>query len=120
MRRWLAQAVALALVLPALIGMMPQPALSADAALARDLLLSVCGEDVPQQGGGAQHAAHDHCVLCASHCSSLSPSLTAAAPAFSAVPRQAHLRLAAATAHIPPPLQALLDASPPRGPPSST
>lgn len=119
MRRWFAHAVAVALVLPVLIGLLPQPALSAASALERDLLLSICGEDLPQPGSGGHQPTHDHCVLCGNHCPSCSPSLASAAPAFLAVPRRSHLPLAAAAAVIPPPLQALLDASPPRGPPAS-
>lgn len=119
MRRWLAHAVALALVLPVLVGLLPQPALSAASALERDLLLSVCGQDLPHQGGGEHQSTHDHCVLCGSHGSTCSPSLASAAPAFSAAPRRSDLSEVTATAAIAPPLQALLDASPPRGPPAS-
>lgn len=119
MRRWFAQAVALALLLPMLIGLLPQPALSAAAALERDVLLSVCGSDQSQQPGGEHHATHDHCVLCGAQCLSCSPTLASAAPAFTAVPRQSSLFEAIAAGAIPLPLQALLDASPPRGPPAS-
>lgn len=119
MRRWFAHAVVLALVLPVLIGLLPQPALSAASALERDLLLSVCGEDLPQQGSGGHQSTHDHCVLCGNHCPSCSPSLASAAPAYLSVPRRADRPRAAAATDIPPPLQALLDASPPRGPPAS-
>ena len=119
MRRWFAQAVALALLLPMLIGLLPQPALSAAAALERDVMLSVCGIDQSQQPGGEHHATHDHCVLCGTHGPSFTPTLASAAPAFTTVPRQSSLFEAAAAAVIPLPLQALLDASPPRGPPVS-
>jgi hypothetical protein len=118
LRRWLAQAVALALLLPALIGLLPQPALSAASAFERDLMLSVCGEDASQQGGGHHPSTHEHCVLCASHCSSLSPSLANAAPAFTAAPRRSAEPMVTAAPALAPPLQALLDASPPRGPPT--
>jgi len=120
LRRWFAQAVALALLLPALIGLLPQPALSAASALERDLLLSVCGQDLPQPGGGQHQTSHDHCVLCGNHCPGCSPSLATAAPAFTAVPRRSATPEASAADAIAPPLQALLDASPPRGPPAST
>lgn len=118
LRRWVAQAVGLALLLPALIGLLPQPALSAASAFERDLLLSVCGEDAPQQGGGQHQSTHDHCVLCSSHCSSTSPTLANAAPAFTSEPRRSDKPAMAVAATLAPPLQALLDASPPRGPPS--
>ena len=118
MRRWFAHAVVLALVLPALIGLLPQPALSASAALERDLIISVCGQDAPQQDQNGQHqAVHDHCVLCGNHCTSCTPSLVGATPAFAAVPRRSGVPQAATAQAIAPPLQALLDASPPRGPP---
>lgn len=120
MRRCFAQAVALAFVLPALIGLLPQPALSATAALDRDLAISVCGRDLPQQQeGGHAHAGHDHCVLCGNHCPSCSPSLASAAPAFAAAPRGSFLRATTAPDVIAAPLLALLDGSPPRGPPDT-
>ena len=119
MRRWFVQAVALALVLPALAGLLPQPALSAAAALDRDLMLSVCGQQVPgKTDGGQQHQGHDHCVLCSSHCPNCSPSLDSAGPAFAARPHLAGIPLSATAQAIAPPLLALLDASPPRGPPA--
>ena len=122
MRRWFAQAVVFALVLPVLIGLLPQPALSATAALERDLVASVCGQDVPRlPDGGPQHQErHDHCVLCGNQCSSTSPSLAAASPAFSSMPRRLVIPAPAAALKLAAPLQALLDASPPRGPPVST
>jgi hypothetical protein len=105
--------VALALLLPALIGLLPQPALSAASAFERDLLLSVCGEDAPQH-----QSTHDHCVLCGSQCSGFSPSLAKAEPAFTAAPRRSLEPAVTVAATLAPPLQALLDASPPRGPPT--
>lgn len=119
MRRWFAQAVVLAFVLPAIVGALPQPALSASAALDRDLLASFCGQDMPQKQGGGQHQqSHDHCVLCGNHCPSCSPSLDAASPAFTARPHHAGIPEPATAESIARPLQALLDASPPRGPPT--
>ena len=118
LRRWVAQAVALALLLPALIGLLPQPALSAASTFERDLLLSVCGENEPQQSGGHHQSSHDHCVLCGSNCSSLSPSLANAEPAFTAAPRRSDEPTVTVAATLAPPLQARLDASPPRGPPT--
>lgn len=119
MHRWFVHAVMLALLLPALIGLLPQPAVSASAALERDLLVSVCGRDTPQQQDeGSRHpAGHDHCVLCSSHGTACSPSLAGAEPAFTPVPPQAGAPSRVRDGAIAPPLQALLDASPPRGPP---
>lgn len=118
MRRWFAHAVVLALVLPALVGLLPRPALSAAAALDRDLLMSVCSQNLPQQDQSPHQATHDHCVLCGNHCPSISPSLAGGAPAFLPAPRRGGIPGPAAVHAIPPPLQALLDASPPRGPPT--
>lgn len=117
-RRWFIHAVALGLMLPALIGLLPQPALSASAALDRDLQASVCGRDLQQQGGGQHDQAHDHCMLCTGHCASRSPSLDKQTPAFAPAPRSSALARIEAAHHRPLPLQALLDASPPRGPPA--
>ena len=119
MRRRLVQAVALVLVLPALLALVPQPALSAAEALDRDLMASVCGQQVPGQGDqGQQHQLHDHCVLCSSPGASSTPSLATAEPAFAARPRLAAVPQPATARTIAPPLQALLDSSPPRGPPA--
>lgn len=120
MRRCIVQAVMLAFVLPALIGLLPQPALSATALLERDLMLSVCGQDMPKlPDGGQQHAGHDHCVLCGTQCASCSPSLAGATPAYAPAPRRPSVPEAAVASIMAPPLQALLVASPPRGPPAA-
>ena len=119
MRRLVIQAVALAFILPALIGLLPQPALSAAAALDRDLLTAVCGQDRPAVPQGApQHQVHEHCVLCAAHGPSFVPGLAAATPAFAAAPPRRVAPAPAASCDGALPLQALLDARPPRGPPS--
>lgn len=119
MRRWFVHAVALALVLPALVALLPQPALSASAALERDLLVSVCGRSMPLPDHSGQHqVTHDHCVLCGNHCPGCSPSLAGAGPAFAPVPRDGARPTAATSGAIAPPLQALLESSPPRGPPT--
>ncbi|WP_421693219.1 hypothetical protein [Aestuariivirga sp.] len=118
-RRWFIHAVLFAFVLPVLLGLVPQQALSASAALDRDIQLSVCGKDGSQQGGGGSHQSpHEHCILCSSGCPSCSPALGAAAPAFAAVPRPVAVPQPSQTLSLSPPLRALLDASPPRGPPS--
>ena len=117
--RGLAAAMALAMILPVLMTLLPQPALSAAAALDRDLMHALCDpsggphdEDGPQK-----QADHGNCILCGNSCPACSPTLTPAGAAFAtrpaltvpATPRE-HVALA-------PPLQALIDASPPRGPP---
>ena len=119
MRRWFAQAVVLAFMLPALIGLLPQLALSASSALERDVLTSVCGQNGSGQQDRDRHSAsHEHCVLCGNPCPNCSPSLADATPAFGARPALAGVPRAATADIMPAPLQALLDASPPRGPPA--
>ena len=119
MRRWFAQAVVLAFMLPAVLGLLPQPALSASTALERDILISVCGQNGSGQQDRDRHgASHEHCVLCGNPCPICSPSLTAATPAFGARPGLAGVPRAATADTVPAPLRALLDASPPRGPPA--
>lgn len=118
MRRWFVHAVALALMLPAIIGLLPQQALSASAAFDRDFLVSVCGHDLPGQrtDGGQHQGGDDHCVLCAGHGFSCSPGIASVAPVSTAAPPGSLPQPATASA-LAPPLQALLDARPPRGPP---
>ena len=118
-RRWLAQAVALVLVLPVLLSALPQPALSAAAALESDVMLSLCAGDGPQQGDhdGTHANGHDHCVLCGAACAGAGPSLANATPAFAAPPRRSGTPADRAAGALAPPLQARLDAVPPRGPP---
>ncbi|MCA3554770.1 hypothetical protein [Aestuariivirga sp.] len=119
MRRWLARAVALTLILPTLIAVLPQPALSASAALDRDLLMSGCGEDAPQRPDRLPHqTAHDHCVLCASHCPGCGPSSDNGSPAFAHAPRHSGMPQALAAAALGRPPHALTAANPPRGPPA--
>lgn len=120
MRRWFAHAVALALLLPALLVLLPQPSLSAEAALGRDLVSSVCGKDGPQQNGQGplQHAGHDHCMACGTTCSGCGPSLSSAMPAFATIPPSTGSPEIAPRDAMAPPLKALLDSRPPRGPPA--
>lgn len=120
LRRGLAAAMAVVLLLPALLALLPQPALSASAALDRDLAHALCNplggqqdEDAP-----ARHAGHGHCILCGTSCQSFGPSLTPAGPAFTAGPRYYGISKPREVVAVPPPLRALIDASPPRGPPA--
>ena len=108
------------LVLPALLAILPQPALSAAAALERDVMLSICGQDGPQQDGEGGHrsATHEHCVLCSASCSGVGPGLATATPAFAAQPQRPLLPQKEAAGRLAAPLAALLDASPLRGPPT--
>lgn len=119
-RRWLVHAVALVLVLPVLLSALPQPALSVAAALERDVMLSLCAGDGPQQGDhdGTHANGHDHCVLCGAACAATGPSLANATPAFSGPPRRSGAPSEEATGTLARPLEARLDASPPRGPPT--
>jgi|GEM_PF-4003914 len=120
MRRWFIHAVALALMLPAIIGLLPQQALPASAAFDRDHLVSVCGQDLPKQrnDGGQHQGGHDHCVLCAGHGFNCSPGIASVASASTAALPPGGIPQAATALALAPPLQVLLDARPPRGPPA--
>jgi hypothetical protein len=112
-------AVMLALVLPMLLGLLPQPALSAAQTLDRAIAESLCltsGNDGP--AGQQQHPANgDACILCG--------PCSAAGPAPGEAARDGRgLRPTAVAAPCPPAqLQRpetswLLYGSPPRGPPA--
>lgn len=63
-RRGIISWVIAALVLPLLISLAPQPALSAEAALDRAIAESLCGTTAPASQQG-QHQDHtQHCILC--------------------------------------------------------
>jgi hypothetical protein len=119
LRRGVAAAMAVALVLPALLTLLPQPALSAAVALDRDLLHSLCDPSgAPHDDGEPpNHADHGNCILCGTSCPAGGPSLTPAGPAFTALPAPPGISKPRKAVAVPPPLRALIDASPPRGPP---
>ena len=120
LRRSLAAAVAVALLLPALLTLLPQPALSASAALDRDLAHALCNPlGGPQdESAPVNHADHGHCILCGTSCPACSPTLTPAGAAFAT--RPAITAAATPREHVAlvPLLLALIDTSPPRGPPA--
>ncbi|MFM8745602.1 MAG: hypothetical protein ACKOED_02900 [Aestuariivirga sp.] len=112
--------MAVALLLPALFVMLPQPALSAAAALDRDLAYGLCGpsggpndDSVPRN-----HAGHGDCILCVTSCPACGPNLAPAEPAFTAWPVHPGIPGPREIAAIALPLRALIDARPPRGPPA--
>ena len=117
-RGWLVHAVVLALLLPVFAGLLPAPALSAAAALERDLALSLCATaNGGQPDGQSPHPArHDACVLC-----SIGATLNGPSPGDAAV-----LAMARTPGIILHPPQAstglqpshFLTGSPPRGPPA--
>lgn len=119
-RRGIAAALALSLLLPALIGLLPQPALSASAALDRDIALSQCNPSgASKEQGAPQHeAGHDHCILCGTSCPGGSPTLSSGGVAFTAAPEPSAVHLSLTAEALPRPHLALRDASPPRGPPT--
>lgn len=60
-----ALALILALFLPLLLGIIPQPALSAEAQLDWDIAASLCEPQGEGQGSRDQHAGHEQCcILC--------------------------------------------------------
>jgi hypothetical protein len=107
--------------LPLVLGLLPQPGLSAEAALARDLGQSICSPfgDASQTGGKDRQAdQHQHCILCVPGCSNCAPpdlageiAISFRSPEVPAVPRRFQLS-------VYPSRPMLLDGSPPRGPPN--
>lgn len=121
-RRSIIHWVIAALVLPVLLGLLPQPALSEAAALERDLASFTCSLDpagAADRENGSRHSQHDQCILCASGCPVCAPVLLGGVPS-AALPRlkQAHLQQPAD--HITAILRGVLrQGSPPRAPPLS-
>jgi hypothetical protein len=119
-RRWIFHAVAIALVLPVLLGLLPNPASSAASALERDIALSVCGSY--GNGGPAgpqQHPAHpDACILCSICAAATAPAPGDAGAAVDALNRTPAVSSLPRATHSRPALSWLLFGSPPRGPPS--
>jgi hypothetical protein len=119
-RRWVAHAVILALAIPALLGLLPAPAISAAAALDRDLATSLCGS-LPSgaAGGQEQHSpSHPDCILCAVCTAAAGPALATGGPAFPGFPQSFAAVSPPLTAFARPDLSLLRSGSPPRGPPS--
>lgn len=116
-RRSIAQTLVLALLVPLLLGLLPQPGLSAGQALARDIAASICDPSGEQRGEHQPQGHHDSCILCTSGQCASTPSLAAASAAFTAFPQEAGPLPPAARIGIPALLEALIDGSPPRGPP---
>ena len=112
-------AVVLALVLPLLLGLLPQLAGAGANSLDRDIAASVCGPSNPggPAEGTAHRSGHGDCILCASGAAGGGAVPAGSIAAFCAVPRRVEALPALPPAGLPPPLRALLDASPPRGPP---
>lgn len=115
-----AQLVAVAMLLPALLSLLPQPALSAAAQLEQDLARALCSESGTHPAAPQDHARHEgsaSCILCAACASAGGPGLSGAAGGVSLAPPDLGmgLRLAAQLPrqHLPAPS----GGSPPRGPP---
>jgi hypothetical protein len=122
-QRAVSRVVVLAFLLPLLLGLLPQRALSAEEALLRDLATSLCPEDVAGlpigHQPGDQSDRHGQCVLCVAgtpHAGPLVPScvsvIATTEDGLFAVPRLDWT--ARPLRHHTPP-----DDSPPRGPPLS-
>jgi hypothetical protein len=117
-RGWIVHAVVLALVLPVLAGLLPAPALSAAAALERDLAVSLCATANGEQPDGQQQhpAHHDACILCTLGATLNGPSPGDAAVVAIARTTGAVLHPPQASARLQP--SRFLTGSPPRGPPA--
>jgi hypothetical protein len=119
-RRWILHAVAVAFALPALLGLLPNPATSAVSALERDIALSICG---PYGNGGPagpeQLPLHaDACILCSICAAAAGPAPGDADKAFSVERRTSAVTPYPPAVHLRPASSWLLFGSPPRGPPS--
>ena len=122
-QRAVGRVVMFVFLLPLLLGLLPQRALSAEEALLRDLATSLCSENVAgspvgDQSGG-QGDRHGQCALCVAgtpHVGPLVPScigvIATSEDGLFAVPELD--RTARPPRHLIPP-----DDSPPRGPPLS-
>lgn len=111
----------LSIVLPLLLGLLPKPALSAEALLLRDIAGSFCltgGQGQPVESGD-EHEGHARCVLCAGAFAG-GMAAPARTPGLSAPPRAPGHYPPDLRDGLPPLLRALLAASPPRGPPSAS
>jgi hypothetical protein len=115
-----AAVVLFALLLPLAAALLPQQALSAEQAFARDLAASVCSDTGIAHAGGQPAAPvhHEACILCAGCAAASSPALAAASEAYAVRMGSASPSHRPATPGLPPLLAALLDATPPRGPPA--
>jgi hypothetical protein len=113
--RWL---VAL-LLLPVLLGVIPAAPLSAEQALARDLVLSICTPAGAQDQGSAPGSHDQQCVLCTIGCITFAPGTTGNASAALMPPRLASpvdfAVHATSQSHRP----HWRHGAPPRGPPAS-
>lgn len=104
---------------PLLLGLLPQPALSASATFERDLAWSICD---PGTGVPGEHREHDQrhdaqCILCATGYPASAPALAADQ---TAIPPQRAAAQSSAP-NVRPDLRTVLrvlrDGSPTRGPP---
>lgn len=119
-RRVVVHLIALALLIPMLAGVLPQPVLSAAAALDRDVAMSTCTRPDTVPAGDQHHAAslHDCCILCAVSSAASGPPLSDFVAAFVPAPRVAGFKPVAARREIIAWRDILPDGSPPRGPPA--
>jgi hypothetical protein len=119
-RRWILHAVVIALSVPVILGLLPNPATSAASALERDLALSICG---PYGNGGPagreQLPSHpDACILCSICAAAAGPAPGDAGKAFFIERRTSAVAPHPLAVQLRPALSWLLFGSPPRGPPS--
>lgn len=114
-----ARVMAVAMLLPALLSLLPQPALSAAAQLEQDLARAVCSASGAHAGapqGQAGHEGNTSCILCGVCASAGCAGLSGAGGALLAPPLLGMgLRLAAQLPRQN--LPAPSGGSPPRGPP---
>lgn len=107
-----------ALLLPVLIELVPQPALSAEAALNRAIAESLCGTNAPVPRQGPHDDQHQHCILCHAGAAHGILALPAGGASAAPHPQRFGLSLRALEASPRPRLTARRDGSPPTGPPA--
>jgi hypothetical protein len=117
--RFVAGWVVALLVLPVALGILPPVEVSAEAALARDLALSVCTPNGPQDRGSSPASHVQQCVLCTVGCSFSSPIMAGGAEAELVRATLARSLPPLSTADTRPHSAHWRDGFPPRGPPFS-
>lgn len=119
-RHWLVHWLVAVMLLPAIFGVLPQPALSAAATLERDLALSVCSHAGEDQAGRQDHQAPRHdqqCVLCALGCPVCGPALRTTGADFRVVRSGSSFCWRLSETRFALIHGVLREGSPPRGPP---
>jgi hypothetical protein len=118
-RRGIVSWMIAALILPVLIGLVPQPALSAAQALDRAIADSLCGTQAPASQQDRHQDHIQHCILCSSGTLCCTMALPAGGAAAAPHPDHSGRPLLSEGSTLPSAFALHRDGSPPTGPPSS-